>query len=264
MKIDSFLIPNELSALIREGWEKIHAPYSGAATYRVEQVSGITGYLKILPVPHREPLEQYSQKLQWLETRLPVPAVLHYSKDERFEYLLMSEIEGIDGSDSVFKEDPAFIIRKLAEALKQVHAVEINDCPFDYTLSKRLDEIKHKIEAGSIDKKKLEEEFGDRFDNLYQWLIQSPYSSSEELVFTHGDYSVPNIIIRGKDISGLIDLADAGVADKYRDLAAMHYSIIRNHGEQWTGLLYEEYGISNVDLEKIRYYELLEAFSCYG
>jgi len=261
VNIESFVIPHALSALICEGWEKIHAPYSGASIYRVEQAEGGTGFLKILPVPHREPLEQYSQKLQWLESRLSVPAVLHYSKDERFEYLLMSEVEGIDGSDSVFKEDPAFIIRKLAEALKQVHAVDINDCPFDYTLPKRLIEIKQKTESGEIDKKKLEEELGDRFDNLYQRLMANPFSS-EDLVFTHGDYSVPNIIIRGTDISGFIDLADAGVADKYRDLAAMHYSIIRNHGEQWTGLLYEEYGIANVDLEKIRYYELLEAFCC--
>ncbi|UVI29366.1 APH(3') family aminoglycoside O-phosphotransferase [Paenibacillus spongiae] len=262
MQIESFTLPNELAVLIREGWEKIHAPYSGASTYRVEQVTGSTGFLEILPIPHREPLAQYSQKLRWLAARLPVPNVIHYSKDERFEYLLMSEIKGIDGSDARFKENPAFIIRKLAQALKQVHAVEINDCPFDCRLHARLNEIVRKVEAGAINKESIEEEFEDRFDHLYQRLISHPYST-EDLVFTHGDYSVPNVIIRGTDISGFIDLADAGVADKYRDLAAIHYSIIRNHGEEWTGLFYEEYGISNVDLEKIRFYDLLDGFSCH-
>jgi aminoglycoside phosphotransferase len=188
---------------------------------------------------------------------------LFYSpKDENLEYLLMSEVVGIDASDSTYKENPEFLIRKLGEALKQVHKIEINDCPFDYTLNKRLKEIIQKTEAGMINRKRLEEEFNDSFENLYQTLITTTFSS-EYLVFTHGDYSVPNVVIHNRSISGFIDLADSGVADKYRDLAAMHYSIIRNHGEQWTGLLYEEYGITNVDLEKIKYYDLLEAFCCY-
>lgn len=154
------------------------------------------------------------------------------------------------------------LIRKLAQALKQVHKVEIKDCPFDYRLNQRLKNIIQRQNAGLIDRQKVEEEFdGHSFDELYQSLVTSTFLS-EDLVFTHGDFSVPNVVINNTGISGFIDLADAGVADKYRDLAAMHFSIIRNYGEEWLNLFYKEYGTPDIDLEKIKFYDVLEAFCC--
>ncbi|CAG7633835.1 APH(3') family aminoglycoside O-phosphotransferase [Paenibacillus allorhizosphaerae] len=260
MQIESYIIPSELSSLvIADSWEKIDAPYSGAATYRLEQATGEGAYLKILPVPHREPLEQYLKKLKWLKGKLNVPEVIYYAKTERFELLLMSEMIGIDGSSALHKENPEQVVRNLAEGLKEVHRIGVQDCPFDCTLAKRLERIKQKVDRGTINKEKLEKEFSDNFDHLYQALMTNT-PSCEELVFTHGDYSAPNVMIHQNAVSGFVDLADAGISDKYRDLSAAYYSIIRNYGQPWTNVFFDEYGLSTVDQAKIEYYDLLEAF----
>lgn len=263
MQIEEYNISDELSALIiQEKCKKVHAPYSGASTYRVDLVSGQGTYLKILPIPHREPLRQYREKLIWLEGKLPVPKVLHYSRNDEFEFLLMSEIVGYDGSHPIHRENIGCLIRKLAQALRQIHNVEIEECPFDFKLNRRLIGINKRYDAGLIDRRKVEEEFvGRNFEELYQALATNTFHS-EDLVFTHGDFSVTNVIINDISLGGFIDLADAGVADRYRDLAAMHYSIIRNYGEEWLDLFYKEYGILDINLEKIKFYDVLEAFCC--
>lgn len=87
----------------------------------------------------------------------------------------------------------------------------MNDCPFDYTLNKRLKEIKRRTGAGLLDRQKIEKEFrGESFEKLYQMIVTDPYSS-EDLVFTHGDFSVPNVVIHHTIISGFIDIADIGI-----------------------------------------------------
>lgn len=264
MQIEQYIIPYELSTLIIEGtFEKVHAPYSGASTYRIDRITGERTYLKILPIPHREPLKQYQEKLIWIERKLPVPKVLHYSSNDKFEFLLMSEIVGADGTDPVHRGNMESLIRKLAQALKQVHTVEVEDCPFDYTLNRRIKVVVERNNAGLIDKQKVEKKFnGHRFEDLYQTLVTNRYHS-EDLVFTHGDFCVPNVVMNSTGVSGFIDVADAGIADRYRDLASMHYSIIRNFGEEWLDLFYKEYGKPAIDLEKIKYYDVLEAFCCF-
>ena len=50
----------------------------------------------------------------------------------------------------------------------------------------------------------------------------------EELVFTHGDYCLPNSFIKDNKTVGFIDLGNAGIADKWQDLALCIRSLEHN------------------------------------
>jgi aminoglycoside phosphotransferase len=80
------------------------------------------------------------------------------------------------------------------------------------------------------------------------------------LIFTHGDYCLPNIIIHEGKLNGFIDWGRAGIADKYQDIALVVRSIIRNFGKKYTNMFLDEYGLVQFDRARIEYYQLLDEF----
>ncbi len=82
---------------------------------------------------------------------------------------------------------------------------------------------------------------------------------AEDPVFCHGDYCEPNIIIEGGRLSGFIDLGFAGVMDRYADFGQACYSLVRNGDRDHIDLFFAEYGLPNVDYQKILYYQELES-----
>ncbi len=84
----------------------------------------------------------------------------------------------------------------------------------------------------------------------------------ESLVFTHGDYCLPNIIIEGRELSGVIDWDYAGLADPYADFASCVWSMGYNYGleetaERWEPYFFMVYGLEDVDVGNLAYYRKL-------
>lgn len=84
--------------------------------------------------------------------------------------------------------------------------------------------------------------------------------ATEDLVFTHGDYCLPNVIIHRGSISGFVDWGRAGIADRYQDLALAVRSLTYNFGAEWMPLLFREYGIERPDRDKVEFYMLMDEF----
>lgn len=260
MKLEQFRLPDRLRTILRNTESTfVHAPYSGAYTFHIRSEHRAC-YLKILPTGHREPLAQYRDKLVWLKGRLPVPEALEYAADSRYEYLLISEISGRDATHELFRRNAEQTVSLLAEGLRAIHGVDIAHCPFDYSANNRLLLIERRLSEGLVDRNTVEERFGDTLERLYGRLQSDMAGLQETPVFSHGDYSVPNIVIDNGEINGFIDIADAGIADPYRDFAAAHRSIIRNFGERFLPLFYEKYGIKP-DMQRLRLYDLIEHFA---
>lgn len=261
MKLEQFRLPERFRTILRNTESRfVHAPYSGAYTFHFRSKDRAC-YLKILPTGHREPLAQYRDKLVWLKGRLPVPEALEYAADKEYEYLLMSEIPGLDAADELLRGNAEQTVSLLAEGLRAIHSVDIAHCPFDYSANNRLRLIERRMSEGRVDRSAVEERFGDTPERLLERLKSDMAGLRETPVLCHGDYSVPNIVIANNEISGFIDIADAGVSDPYRDFAAAHRSIIRNFGERFLPLFYEVYGIEP-DMQRLRLYDLFEHFAC--
>jgi len=171
--------------------------------------------------------------------------------------------------DESYMTNPELLVDVLVKALKMLWQVDISDCPFDAGIDRKLQMARYNLEHDNVDLDNVEPEtFGeDGFEDpeaLLKWLIQN--KPEEELVFSHGDFCLPNIFAQNDEISGFIDLGRAGVADKYQDIALCYRSLKHNFEGKYGGekyenfnpdILFEKLGITP-DWDKINYYILLD------
>lgn len=256
--------PTELQEILGDAaWEADDWGMSGTHIYRVGQ-----RYLKILSSPigfnqEQRVLAAEAARLQWLAERLPVPEVHYYGHDEQDEFLLISELSGIVSCDQTLCDRVPEVVRLLAEGLHMVHRVDISACPFDMRREKRLELARQYLAQGMIDATQFNVEFqGLSAQEVYELALQHS-SFDEDLVFTHGDYCLPNILLDRQlnQVSGLLDWGRSGIADRYADLALAARSLARNFGEQWVPLLFAEYGLASPDQVKLQFYRALDEIS---
>ncbi len=234
---------------------------SGTAVFRLTTNAGETRYLKIAECG-AEPLLPEMQRLEWLAGRLPVPRVLSFAQEDGREYLLLSEVPGRMSHTATLAGDIPRIVHLLARGMRMVHAIPSANCPFDMRLDMRIAAARQRVAEGRVDSADFDTiRQGQTAESLLAALLTTR-PAMEDLVFTHGDYCPPNILVdlTQDEPSGFIDLGRAGIADRYQDIALAARSLAHNFGARWMSLLFEEYGLDVVDHAKIAYYQLLDEF----
>jgi len=216
-----------------------------------------------------EESDREAEIMQWLAGKLPVPEVLCRGKDKEKNYLVMSKLPGKMSCDEEYMRQPERLATALAEGLKMLWDIDISDCPYSSVLDEKLRMAQYNVENGLVDLDNVEPEtFGSNgFENpqaLLDWLIAN--RPEEELVFSHGDYCLPNVFLQDGKVSGFLDLGKAGVADKYQDIALCYRSFLHNYEGKYGGgsygnvnpeIVFEKLGIKP-DWEKVKYYILLD------
>lgn len=228
---------------------------------------------KVLKVQEwNEEAENEYRMLQYLNGKLPVPLLYACEIADGKSYLLMSKCAGEMACFHEYMNTPAVLCKLLANGLKRLWSIDVSDCPSNQRLSCKLARAEYNIKNGFVDLDNVEPDtFGEGgFKNpteLLQWLCEN--RPEEELVFSHGDYCLPNIFGIQGEVTGYIDLGRAGIADKWCDIALCFRSLSHNYGGKYKChgnsvysdydelLLFHELGIKP-DWEKIRYYILLD------
>ena len=187
------------------------------------------------------------QMMRWLQGKLPVPQIIEEAFVDDTRFLLMSRMPGWYLCDAAILDDQYLLAELVAEGLRQLWAVDITGCPADRTLDQKFKEIEAGLRSGAI-----------TMDDARQ------HRPKEEKVLIHGDYCLPNIFCDGKQLTGFIDLGQAGVADRWVDIEMVNWSMWANSTGQFGGkcrpfdrqLLYDALGMQPDD-DKLRYYSLL-------
>ena len=225
----------------------------------------------VLKIGRISPLtEGMVRVMRFLEGRLPAPRVLAFEKDRDTEYLLMTRVPGKMACDPVYLDLPELLLSLLAEAVQMLWQVDVAACPVSRSVEGELAHARYSLENGLVDFSRCEPEtFGpggfESPEKLLRWLEDN--KPPLEAAFSHGDCCLPNILLDGNRVSGFIDLGDAGIADKWRDLALCYRSLRHNtdghYGHAVPGFkperLFDFLGV-RPDWEKLRYYTLLDEF----
>lgn len=242
---------------------------SGASVVRFERPNGTTVFLKaraFSAVPTARPLFDEAERLGWMHAvGLPVPAVLQYHEWKGREYLLLTAVPGSDAANKHPVERHGAIVGALAAGLRSLHTTNISACPFDHTPRVRVAAAEARVRAGVVREDDFDDaRHGRSARELYAELTATP-TPPEDRVFTHGDYCLPNVMLLddgagGFRVSGFVDCGNAGVADRYQDLALCARSVAQNLGPEWVPTLFANYGIQRADDAKLAYYQLLDEF----
>ena len=188
--------------------------------------------------------------LTWLQDKLPVPEYRCFHVEGDMQYLLMTQLEGVTGIHPDMTGDPAHLVREFARGLREIHALDIGSCPMDWRKSRFFSWAEDLIDGGVFDDRIPA---GGTRDGLREELdaIKAALPDEEDLVFTHGDYCLPNVLFKDGELTGFIDLGFAGVGDRHLDFVSASWTIQRNLGEEWISPFFRAYGLEHPDREKM-------------
>ncbi|GHF51908.1 kanamycin kinase/aminoglycoside 3'-phosphotransferase-2 [Deinococcus metalli] len=253
---DTLILPEALRRVLPAArWERVTLGQSGAGVWRS------TKYVVKVQARGAHPvatLQQERERLRWLAGRVPAPQVVGFEVTPEHEYLAMTRLPGIPLSDPDATLHPERVVDLLARALRELHALPIRECPFRMTLDVTLRLGREHVEAGVVDESDFDEErLGRTATSVFNELVRTR-PAAEDLVVTHGDACLPNFILNGGLIEGVIDVGRAGIADRHADLALAWHSARFNLGAEWGERLLDAYGRGAVDMDKIAYYCVLD------
>ena len=208
--------------------------------------------------------------MKWAKDFVTVPEVLCFCQTEESDYLLMSKIPGKMSCDTFYLENSDLLLELLASTLKKLWSIDIKNCPRKISLEKKLELASFNVENNLVDVENTDPTtFGkggfENPESLLKWLKENQPKNFEP-VLSHGDFCLPNVFFQNNEFSGLIDLGETGVADKYQDIALCCRSLKHNFGGVYGGKVYKDFNPDLLfekleitpDWEKIRYYTLLD------
>jgi aminoglycoside 3'-phosphotransferase II len=251
--------PEPLEHLLKSFlWHPITTGKSGADVWRV--VRGDQAWF-VKRQPGQCALELEAQRLDWFAAHgIPVPEVIAYANDDAHEFLVTRALPGVDASEA---PDARAAVMAIAQVLRELHALEPWDFAFDRRLKFTIPEAQQHMLADLVDQTDFEaHRLGRSAVDLFQELLETR-PTSEDLVIAHGDACLPNFIVDGARVSGLIDLGRAGIADRHQDIALTLRSIESSKNPKFnslSALFLEVYGLQTLDPAKIDFYQLLDEF----
>lgn len=107
---------------------------------------------------------------------------------------------------------PIFLIR--------LHALPVDDCPFDSSVAAWLPVARQLVTDGLVDTADFDPDHQGWSASAVLAKVEALAGQARGRVIVHGDYSLGNLMLDDDGrVSGCIDVGRMGVGDPYRDIA---------------------------------------------
>ncbi|HEY2792993.1 MAG TPA: APH(3') family aminoglycoside O-phosphotransferase [Micromonosporaceae bacterium] len=251
-------------------WVPVTLGLSGARVWRIDDV-----YVKTIELAHWRDsgfgLAVEAERLRWLATQhIRVPDVIELERDDQFEWLITSALEGRTGADPWPEAQRTAVVDALADIALMLHALPIEACPFDRRLDVMVPEALLAAREDRIDLDEMDaERVGWGADKLCEVLVATR-PAVEDPVVCHGDFCLPNVLLDPESLEfvGLIDVARAGVADRHLDVALITRSLSHEANSQFDPAMasrfierYTHGSGAAITEDQLAFYRLLDEFA---
>lgn len=182
--------------------------------------------------------------IKWMSDKLPVPEIICFVTENDLSYILMGRIKGKMSCDECYMERSDDIVNILAKGIKILQTIDISSCPREITFYDEIATVQYYVENNLIDENAIDYDLLEKFGlndvrELLCWLKNN--IPEYEPVLSHGDYCMPNVIIDNDMISGFIDLGEAAVSDKWKDIAMCYISLKNNFSGVFGGKIHYDF-----------------------
>ncbi len=187
--------------------------------------------------------------------------VLFYGSEGGRDHLVTRRVPGEDCVDTRYLSDPKRLCDTTAILLRALHETPFADCPVN-----RIPSYTANVRRG-FDGSRYEPEL---FAGLWAFvsfaeakeIAREGLSALKVETLIHGDYCLPNIILRDWRLSGFIDLGNGGKGDRHIDLCWGVWTLNYNLKTlALTDRFLDAYGRDRVDADKLR---AVAAMECIG
>lgn len=219
---------------------------------------GDTGlYLKKAP---RGSLEKEAKMTSYFyKIGLSVEVCAYLSEEE--DWLLTAAADGEDATSPAYLANGRRLAVTIGEALRALHERETVGCPVPDRTGDYLRTVEENAARGVFDPSYLPEGIAlSPAEALATVRDAAPALTSRVLL--HGDYCLPNILLRAGRVTGFIDLGGAGVGDRHIDLFWGAWTLRFNLGtDRYRDEFFAAYGRELVDPALLR---AVAAAECFG
>lgn len=222
--------------------------HSSSEVYELQLKDGTKAILKVQYLSGRNSLKEEYERNKWLEGKLNVPKVYYYKELNGIEYYLMEKKDGVSAHKV---ENFASLV---GENLKQIHSIDITNCPFKNNSTDNL--LKIAIDKIDIILPTILEIYPEMNKEIIIDFLKN--NKPTDSVLVHGDYSLPNILINDNREVGLIDLGDVSISTKYFDLYYLKKSFARNKKIGCFKEFLESYGLSEIDEKSMKWMDIID------
>jgi kanamycin kinase len=173
------------------------------------------------------------------------PEVLTYIQADK-DWLVTRRLPGEDCLDPSHLADPKRLCDTTAELLRQLHNTDPSGCPVDRTAD-YIAAANENYRLGRYDISLFPDNWGYASAEDAWKVVCEATPALQHDTLLHGDYCLPNIILKGGNFSGFIDLGSGGLGDRHIDLFWGIWSLGFNlKTDQWKERFLDAYGRDRV------------------
>lgn len=185
--------------------------------------------------------------------------VLGYVTEEQ-DWLLTRRIPGEDCLDPMYLSDPKRLCDTTAELLRQLHDTDPEGCPVDRTAD-YIALARENRQQKRYDATLFPDNWGYACAEDAWKVVCDAAPALQRDTLLHGDYCLPNIILKDWQLSGFIDLGSGGLGDRHIDLFWGIWSLSFNlKTERWKDRFLDAYGRDKIQPELLMAIGAFEVF----
>lgn len=242
--------PLELQSFFKRGTFFDSSSSENARVIYLEKDQGY--FLKITALGE---LKKEVAMTRYFQTKGFAVAPISYLQDEKHDYLLTEKVAGEDCTAKKYLKEPKKLAEILGETLARLHAIDFSDCPFQHT-THYLKQVEQGRNLGNFTSS-----FGYETPEKAWAVVASFRHLLKSDTLLHGDYCLPNVLLKDWQFSKFIDLDHGGVGDKHVDLFWGAWSLEFNlKTAKYKDYFFDAYGRKNIQEELFPVIAALESF----